>query len=86
MAIEIHRAIDDFIEERERKKREEVERKAAEEAAQKLLKQKQEDEKNKKKMEQEAAELAKARTILLTKIIDFSLQQLFFLFILAIGS
>ena len=59
LAIEIHRALDDFLEQRERKKQEEIERKAAEEIAQKELQLQQEQEKAKKKLEQEALELAK---------------------------
>ncbi len=59
LAIEIHRALDDFIEQRERKKREEIERISAEEIAQKELLIQQEEEKAKKKMEDEAAELTK---------------------------
>lgn len=59
LAIEIHRALDDFLEQRERKKREEIERKIAEEIAQKELELKAEQEKAQKKLEEEAAELAK---------------------------
>ena len=59
LAIEIHRALDDFIEQRERKKREEIDKKIADEISQKEQELLKKQEKEKKKLEEEAAELAK---------------------------
>ncbi len=59
LAIEIHRILDEFVDERERKRLEEIERKIAEEIARKQAEQQAELEKERKRMEEEQAELAK---------------------------
>jgi hypothetical protein len=59
LAIEIHRALDDFIEQRERKKREESEKEISDEISRKEQELLKEQEKAKKKIEDEATELAK---------------------------
>lgn len=66
VAIEIHRCLDDFVEERERKKREEIERKIAEENMKNKLEKEKENELARKKHEEEAAalEMAKVKKII----------------------
>lgn len=61
LAIEIHRALDDFIDERERKKREEEEKQIAEEAFKKQLEEQKEQEKLRRKQEEAEAELTRQR-------------------------
>jgi molecular chaperone GrpE (heat shock protein) len=59
LAIEIHRVLDEFVEERERKRVEEIERKIAEETARRQQEQQAELERERKRMEEEQAEIAK---------------------------